>query len=291
MTVAVGRKGVGKTIETIKFIYQYVSGTSKMKPRKALIFDVNNEFSSFDFPMPNGEMAKHKISRLLIKDLPRFTASNVIEVRRIAPYWDNNTLMSRDEYSKALEIIFTGYRDGLLLMEDINLYTNESMKGDLLGRLVTLRHIGIDVVIHYQGVGKVFTPTILANTGFLRMHKTNDTVARHINKDLSKRDILCIAENIVNKRYYNGQKNGTNDKYFNLLIDIENNKIYNSGNFRINQEEVEDAIRNYISTYKSSILPPILNQIDRNGNNIYTLKTGIAHLEQSFFDDMFVFKR
>jgi hypothetical protein len=44
--VACGKKGVGKSVETIRMIYEYVNGNPAkgVPPRKALIFDVNDEF-------------------------------------------------------------------------------------------------------------------------------------------------------------------------------------------------------------------------------------------------------
>ena len=49
--ISCGKKGVGKTIETIRMIDEYVAGipSKGVPPRKALIFDVNDEFSSFWF--------------------------------------------------------------------------------------------------------------------------------------------------------------------------------------------------------------------------------------------------
>jgi len=47
--IACGKKGVGKTVATIEMIYRYISGNPQkgIPPRKALIFDVNDEFSHF----------------------------------------------------------------------------------------------------------------------------------------------------------------------------------------------------------------------------------------------------
>ena len=44
--IATGKRGVGKSVETIRMIDEYVAGnpTKGVPPRKALIFDVNDEF-------------------------------------------------------------------------------------------------------------------------------------------------------------------------------------------------------------------------------------------------------
>ena len=287
MLVAVGRKGVGKTIETIKFIYQYIKGTDTMKPRKALIFDVNDEFSSFKFPDPVAGMIRHSIKRIAIKDIPKFSNSNICEVRRVAPYWDDNTAMSIDDKSKALKKILQYYRDGLLLVEDINQYTNENMKTDLVGKLATLRHIGIDLVAHYQGIGRAFTPKIIQNTAFIRMHKTNDSVATHASKAEEKVDILSIAENIVSERYEDGINNNNENIYFNLLVDVENSKII--GDFT--KEEAEQAVMNYLSLNPVRLIKPFVNKRDINGKKTMTEEQAYIIAKQRFIKDYFSFDK
>ena len=49
--ISCGKRGVGKSVETIRMIDEYVAGNAAkgVPPRKALIFDVNDEFSSFWF--------------------------------------------------------------------------------------------------------------------------------------------------------------------------------------------------------------------------------------------------
>lgn len=287
MVVAVGRKGVGKTIETIKFIYQYIKGTDTMKPRKALIFDVNNEFSSFEFPDPVAGMIKHSIKRIAIKDIPKFSNSNIIEVRRVAPYWDDGTQMTTDDMSKALNMILQYYRNGLLLVEDINLYTNENMKTDLIGRLATLRHIGIDLIAHYQGVGRAFTPKIIQNAAFIRMHKTNDSVATHAGKAEEKVDILSIAENIVAERYDDGIRNQNENKYFNVLVDLEKSKII--GEFSV--QEAEAAIMNYLSLNAARLIKPYVNKRDANGRKVMTEEQAYITAKKRFMQDYFYFEK
>jgi len=285
MMIAVGRKGVGKTIETIKFIYKYIQGTSNMKPRKALIFDVNNEFSSFLFPDPVAGMVRHSIKRIAIKDIAKFSNSNISEVRRVAPYWDDNTQMTTDDMAEALNLILQSYRNGLLLVEDINLYTNENMKTDLVGRLATLRHIGIDLVAHYQGIGRAFTPKIIQNTAFIRMHKTNDSVQTHASKAEEKVDILSIAENIVSVRYYTGVKYKTDDKYYSVLVDLESSKII--GDFT--KDEAENAVRDYLAMNAARLIKPFVNKRDKSGKKIMSEEQAYISVEKRFMEDFFNF--
>jgi hypothetical protein len=263
MFSAAGRKASGKTIETIKFIYQYLQTTNKKKGRKVLIFDVNDEFSSFTFPDPNAGMIKHKIQRILLKDIPQFSASNVIEVRRISPFWDNNTTMSPSEYSDALEIILKYFRNGLLLCEDTNKYVTEHPTKDLYGRLITGRHIGVDIFMHFQGVGAALTPRLLRNTAYLRMHKTLDSVYAYQKQAGEFYEILSIAENIVSKRYEKGVELKNNDRYFNVMVNLETSKI--NGDFT--KVEAETAVIDFIST-NDYILKRHLKKRDLDGNVI-----------------------
>ena len=45
--VVVGKKGIGKTYITTQLIQQYVKGFGKIKPRRALIIDVNDEYEKY----------------------------------------------------------------------------------------------------------------------------------------------------------------------------------------------------------------------------------------------------
>ena len=69
--VAVGKKGIGKTYTTLQIISSYIKGSGSIKPRKALILDVNDEFSSIKGIRPS--------------DVALFTHHPTIEARRIRP--------------------------------------------------------------------------------------------------------------------------------------------------------------------------------------------------------------
>ena len=72
--VAVGKKGVGKTFITTKMINSYIKGNPSkgVKPRRALVLDVNDEFVGY--------------KALRLKDVKRFSAHPTIEARRIRPF-------------------------------------------------------------------------------------------------------------------------------------------------------------------------------------------------------------
>jgi len=266
--IACGKKGVGKTVSTIEMIYRYISGNPQkgVPPRKALIFDVNDEFSHFWY---HGDY--HSIKALAIKDILRFSVHPKIEVRRIRPFWDDGTKMGIDDMAEVLGIILESYRNGLLLVEDINKYTNDTLKGDLVGSLATVRHIGIDLVAHYQSVGRAANPKLLGNTKIIRLHKTNDFVARHKNKFEERTEIMQIAESIVEKKFDEG------DKRFYVYVDIDESKIH--GN--IKKEDIEHAIQDYISKNHNSLVKPLLTKIDlKTGKKLYDTRSALNHIIQ-----------
>lgn len=272
--IACGKRGVGKSVETIRMIDEYVSGNPSkgVPPRKALIFDVNDEFSSFWY---FGQT--RSIKALAIKDILKFSIHPKVEVRRIRPFWDDGKKMTINDMAEVLGIILDNYRNGLLLVEDINKYLSDAMPSDLIGSLATSRHIGLDIISHFQNIGRAGNPKLLGNLNMIRLHKTNDTVERHKNKFEEKTELLQIAEYIINKRYFDGDV-----RYF-VYVDVENMKI--RGKF--SKEEVENAIHQYITERYSRIISPMLQLRDRKGKKIHTeesaLRSANDNLKKQYF--------
>lgn len=259
--IAAGKKGVGKTVSTIEMIYKYVAGDPKngIPARKALIFDVNDEFSNFWY---HGET--HSIKALAIKDVLKFAVHPKMEVRRIRPFFDNGRKMGIDDMKTVLAHILENYRNGLLLVEDINKYTSDTIGTDLVSALATVRHLGIDLIAHYQGIGRAANPKLLANTKVIRLHKTNDTVARHKNKFEERTEIMQVAESLVSNKYNAGNKR------FYCYIDIDDSKI--RGNF--DEQDIDDAIETYLTTNYNSKVKPLANKVD-----LKTGKKSLTHEE------------
>jgi len=273
--IACGKRGVGKTYETIRMIDEYVMGnpSKAIPPRKALIFDVNDEFSSF----PYGGYQR-SIKAIAIKDIIKFSVHPKIEVRRIRPFWDDGKKLTINDMAEVLGIILDNFRNGLLLVEDINKYLSDAMPSDLIGSLATSRHIGLDIVSHFQNIGRAGNPKLLGNLNMIRLHKTNDTIERHKNKFEEKTEMLQIAENIVNKRYFGG------DERFFLFVDTENMKIRGKFSYK----EAEDAIHEYITQRYKRIINPIMQSRDKKGNKIHTEESALTstnkHLISVYFN-------
>jgi hypothetical protein len=252
--VAVGRKGVGKSFTTMKMIEAYVKGTSKSLPRRALLMDVNDEFENVKAISP--------------KDVAKFSVHPKIEMRRIRAFNPDGTKMTLKDYANTLFTVLNDFRGGLLLIEDINRYLSHNFPQDLVGALCTNRHSSVDIIMHYQSIGKV-NPTIWQNINYLRFHKNTDSVDRHKNKFEDKFEAFKLIEIMVNKQFFSG-----NIRFF-AFLDCDREKI--EGNF--NKQMVDDCINEYISLSYHSRVKPLVNMIDNKGRKMYTPETAIAHLK------------
>ncbi len=288
VVLVVGKKRVGKTYATIQSLDKAVMGNPAkgIAPRKALIFDVNDEFSNFKF---NG--GQRKIKRLAIKDIELFSIHPLAEIRRIAPFWDDGRRLTTSDMHEVLSIILDNYRNGILLVEDINKYTGDNVSSDLIGSLATCRHAGLDVYAHFQQISRAGNPKLFGNANFIRYHKTNDTVSRHEKKFEEKTELLQLAENIVN--YFYSVKGYTEDeKYLRtyVWVDVDESKI-KPGNFPFTDVDVDNSIRKYLSDSRNrnALIKPLLNAINLDtGEKSYTEQTAIIHvmneLKKTYFE-------
>jgi len=268
---AAGIKGCGKTVTTIEMLDEIVRGNpyTGAAPRKALILDANDEFGDFWF---HGNPHR-KIRAIAIKDLERFTASNVCEIRRVRPFFDNGKKMTLNDLADTLEHILDVYRCGALLVEDPTKYITDNISGDLIGALATVRHLSIDLFMHFQSVGKIAQPKLFGNTSYVRLHKTNDSVNRHDNKFQDKTELFTIAENIVNHKYFE-----EDNKRFYVFIDNDESKIY-PGKDVFTGKDVDRAISQYISEKRSQLIKPYLNMIDlETGEKRYSNETQLVRM-------------
>lgn len=279
VTLVCGKKKVGKTYSTIQILDEAVRGdiAKGIKPRRALIFDVNNEFSEFDY---NG--VKRRIKAIALKDVKRFSVNNHVEIRRIAPFHDNGKKMGINDMQEVLNTILDDYRNGILLVEDVNKYIGDSINADLIGNLATVRHIGIDLIAHYQMIGRCANPKLLGNANFIRYHKTIDNVSRHKDKFQEKTEILSIAECIVNHQYENG-----NQRFF-LYVNVDESQIL-AGRDELKPEFINLAIKEYIQNNYSNLVKPLMNKRDfETGEPMFTnaseaMKFEFKRLRQTYF--------
>ena len=234
LLVAVGKKGVGKSYTTKQMMYDYAYKSPK---RKVLIIDVNDEYTD--------------IKAIRIQDVPLFSVHPLVEIRRIRPFMDDGKKMSLDDVANTLFIVLETFRNGLLLIEDINKYISDTMPNDLVGAICTNRHIGVDIILHYQSIGRI-TSKVWQNLNIIRMHKITDAVKKHKQKFEDKYEYLSIAEIIVNTQHEKG------NNHFFLYVDVDDEKL--SGAFT--NEEYENAVNIFLQNNYSNLISPLLNARD-----------------------------
>ncbi len=260
LLVGIGKKGSGKSYTTRKMIEQYVAGNpSRGVPgRRALILDVNDEY--YDIPA------------IRLQDVPLFSIHPKIEIRRIRPFFDNGKKMTLDAIAESLFVVLDTYKNGLLLIEDVNKYISDTMPNDLVGAICTNRHIGVDIILHYQSIGRI-TSKVWQNVNILRLHKFTDTVKKHKHKFEDKYEYLSIAETMINKKHLDG------DKRFYCYADIDEEKIYGA----FNDNDFEFAVNNFIQHNYDQLISPLLKARDEKGYKVYTPATAMQEVKDRLY--------
>jgi hypothetical protein len=237
MMITAGSQGVGKTYQNMHTIANYVKDKlkTKVRGRKCLIFDTNGEYTQAEFA--KNSIENFTVNRIAVKDVEDWGKSSIVECRRI----DAKNL-SIDEKIETVQFLLKVYRNGMLVLEDINTYilALTHMK-EIVGGLVNLRHRAVDVIISFQSLRPV-EPRLWQNSRWIRMHYQADNV-NDIKGKINNIALLKISQLIVNHRYLNG------DKRFFVFIHNLANKV--EGRFTL--EEFKEACKKYINTNKRAL--------------------------------------
>jgi hypothetical protein len=237
MMAITGIQGVGKTYQGMHTIADYVRDKpqTKVRGRKCLIFDTNGEYTPDQFDK-NG-IKNFKISRIALSDVDAWCHTENSECRRI----DAKNLGIKEK-KEAVEYLLKVYKNGMLVLEDINTYIlSVTFMEEIVGGLVNLRHRAVDVMISYQSLRPV-EPRIWQNSRWVRMHYQADNV-NDIKNKVTNPTLFKIAQLLVNEKYFGG------DKRFFVYIHSFANKI--QGKFT--KQEFEQACKKYLSTNKKYI--------------------------------------
>lgn len=255
LMAATGKKGVGKSYQHMLLMNGYVMGDpyKGVKGRKCLIMDVNDEYGQFGVPA------------LSLTDVPIYTVHPNIEIRRVRPFHPDGRRMTLDEWANALFYVLNRFQNGLLLIEDINKFIGDHLPHDLVGAIATNRHVGLDIILSYQSLGRINTK-IWGNMNLMRFHKNVESVERHKNKFPDKYELMRIGEIIVNNQYHKG-----NIRFF-LYVDMDEEKIRGE----LTDDMISEALNQYINEKHNEILKPYLVQRD-SGKKKYTVES--AHEE------------
>lgn len=279
LIVVCGKKGVGKSYTTIDIIREYVRGNPQqgIPGRKALIFDVNNEYSDKNkFP---------DVRAIALEQVPLYALQNFPQIRRVAPFFSNGTRMGLRDMADVLQWILLNYYNGLLLVEDINKYVSDNMPADVIGAICTNRHAGVEIIIQYQSIGRV-SPKVWQNLNVVRLHKNTDSVDRHEKKFEDKYECLKIAEKIIINRFRSG------DKRFWLYVDFDDEKIrFDESRIKssVTDQEIMSAISEYVAENPGRLnIHSKIEMVDKKGNKMYTREKAVTFEEDRIYNQYFL---
>jgi len=237
MMCCTGIQGVGKTYQNMHIIKEYVKDKfyNKVRGRKCLIFDTNGEYTKEQFA--RNDIENFDVKRIALSDVEQWSRTDNQECRRV----DAKNLGIKEK-KEAVEFLLKVYRNGMLVLEDINTYIlSVTFMEEIVGGLVNLRHRAVDVLISYQSLRPV-EPRIWQNSRWVRMHYQADNV-NDIKGKVTNPTLFKIAQLIVNNRYLGG------DKRFFVYIHSFANKV--EGKFT--KKEFDDACKQYLNANKKYI--------------------------------------
>ncbi len=237
MMLTTGLQGVGKTYQNMYIIRNYIQDKlhNKVRGKKCLIMDTNGEYTKEQFA--KNDIKDFDPKRIALKDIADWSRANVAECRRI-----DAKNVGIKEKKEILEYLLKTYRNGMLVIEDINTYIlSVTHMEEIVGGLVNLRHRAVDVLVSYQSLRPV-EPRMWQNARWVRFHYQADNV-NDIKGKIPNVALMKIAQLIVNNRYFAG------DKRFFVYIHNFANKI--EGNFT--QKEFEEGSRQYLNANKKYI--------------------------------------
>lgn len=246
--VATGQKGVGKTHTTLEMTKVYTMNDTKIgrKARPVLCFDVNKEYKRYiaiDFNVE--EQNPHKRGA-------QIRAVNRAKEYRILPIRKNGVPMTTNDYMEAILSIVTNFKNGLVILEDTNRYAGSNLKKDLVGAIIAARHLGLDVMLHYQSMAKI-PPTVWENINYLRMHKQVDDITAYKGRIKANPELMRLAQLIVNKRHSEG------DKYYYCWVHVMDNFMT-----RVDKSDFSFACKKYLSSERAE-LQRIINEYTEKG--------------------------
>lgn len=251
-------------------------------PRKVLILDVNDEFGNVQVDHRNPKFQHIRV--LPLSQVQKFSNHPTVECRRIRILKEDGKIMSLNEIAQTLDYIMEYFKGGLLLVEDPTKFITDSLPGDLLGKICTLRHRDCDVMMHLQYLGKVAHPKIWGSLNFLRVHKFGDSVERYKKAFEDHLDAMKIIESLVNLQYKENERFYAfynKDIKINGKVKVPLEKIQG----RFTRHQFTDAIKSYLEKDYNTLVKSELNRVNINtGKPIYkNHQEAVKTLIKNFF--------
>lgn len=239
-----------------------------MSVQRALILDFNDEYGEFN------------IKSIAFEHIPLFIHHPKPDIRRLRPFYLTNggkwVKMTVNDMLETLKKTLEIYKGGALLVEDINKYVDDDMPKDLTGMLASNAHSDMDLIMHYQSIGRPL-PKVWQNTNIVRYHCQFDSVKRSKSKLQDLLEVFQIAELMVNEQYYQ-----QNNKRFFVYIDRDSGKII--GNYT--HAMFDKALDEFISVNHDR-LQPYLRKRDHKGKPVYTYPQAEAECKKRLFQQYF----
>ncbi|QKX07588.1 hypothetical protein HN014_10650 [Aquimarina sp. TRL1] len=183
--VVCGETGVGKTHRNKQEIKRYLLDNPSIgkKGRKVLAFDTNDDdYSEFRTVNPN-----------------YLKALTAIACRRIRPFNPDGSPMDDDQKKEVVYKILKHYKNGMVVLDDIDNYMVGAKGQSMIGALCTVRHKGIDLLLTHQSIAKI-SPSEWQNCTWLRLHHQVDDATSY-RKRIPKYQMVRIAQLIVDEQY------------------------------------------------------------------------------------------
>jgi len=251
LVLTCGETGVGKTYRNLLEIFRYMkdNAATGRKGRKVLAFDVNDH----DYP---------KFKTVKVNLIQNLTA---IAARRIRPISPKGRNMNLDEKRDVVEQMVNRFKNGLLVLEDLDKYMAGAKGQSIIGLLTTNRHNGLDIMISHQSIAKI-TTTEWENCTWLRLHHQVDDIFRYRER-IPNYFLVRIATFIVDEQY-----DLANDSYVNGSISKDEFKrrksFYVYVDMRrlrlrgVSREAFIRAAKKYIDTHETKKVKMMLQEMN-----------------------------
>jgi hypothetical protein len=253
--VVIGFKGVGKTYTTNEIIDEYIKNDpSGRKGRPVLVFDVNNEYDD-----GNGYYG-YKAIDFDIREKGDFKRSEQIRKitapgkYRILPFRKDRQPMSLGEIQTTASTIVKNYRNGMLVLEDINKYTLSNFSQEFVGMFIGIRHLGVDLVAHFQSL-RAIPPKVWSEMTHLRWHKQSEKIIKYKGR-VTALELFSIAECIVDRKYLS-------DPHYYLWISVLEEKLIN-----VSPEDFRSGCIDFLNQNRGE-LERIKKQFGEDGSRKY----------------------
>lgn len=181
ITVLIGAPNTGKTFELLKLINAI--------PKRALIFDLNNEPKYKAFP------------RMKLEQLPRWKGDSSTKYR-----------IFHSEPETVIQSIHDHLRNATLVLEDATSYVHGNTSKIVTKILVSRRHWNLDVFLTFHSLS-VVPPVVFSMCNFIVLKKSNENMRKIKGMDkIPNPDAVLNAWHTVNAH---------KDPYYQKVIRIQ----------------------------------------------------------------------